>query len=146
MGLSGFPTNIDVILGSAWSGVNGLDPTDVLTLIHTGSGFEWSEDGTDTPNAATNRLKVAFSGNNNGTTRSLSASVFAASTGSSAWSTAAVAGGRFWTTTDSIYGFLDLWSAWTASPGSLSSFTVLPDPILPQKPTTLKSGSIFNPY
>ena len=59
MGLSGFPTFIQVTLGSAWAGVNGLDPGDTIELEQVSSGV-YSEDGTDTPNTSTNRIKIVF--------------------------------------------------------------------------------------
>ena len=63
MSLVSFPTNIEVTLGSGWSNlVNGLDTDDVIKITQIGSTDEWSEDGTNTHNASTNRILVRFEG------------------------------------------------------------------------------------
>lgn len=45
-------------LGEAWTGKNGLGDGTVLVLQRVGTDDRWSEDGTNTPDDATNRMKV----------------------------------------------------------------------------------------
>ena len=60
MALTGFPNDIEVVLGSAWpdsGGINGLNAGEVLHLIKVAGPNRWTEDGTLVANASTNRLK-----------------------------------------------------------------------------------------
>lgn len=59
-----FPSSIDVVLGAGWDGYNGLSEDDVVTLTRyqiSSSQASYSEDGTSTPNASTNRIQVIMS-------------------------------------------------------------------------------------
>ena len=56
-----FPGTIVVILGTAWDGNLGLSENDMVTLTKVSSSpgqVIYTEDGTDTPNQSTNRIKV----------------------------------------------------------------------------------------
>ena len=55
--IAGFPDKIQVTLGAAWLGLNGLDPLDVIVLTRIGATDFWSEDGTDVA-SPTNRLRI----------------------------------------------------------------------------------------
>jgi len=103
MGLSGFPTFIQVTLGSAWAGVNGLDPSDTIELEQVSSGV-YSEDGTDTPNTSTNRIKIVF------TSAGIADQVNVYGAATTGWDSAAAVDASF-SPTDSTYNFLDLFSA-----------------------------------
>jgi len=63
MALVGFPDNIQVTLGSRWSGNVGLDPGDTVILQRVGATSQWSEDGTTTGNRTTNRILIDFQDN-----------------------------------------------------------------------------------
>lgn len=52
-----FPNQIEVTLGSAWTGKNGLSPNDVLPLTKVAGENWWTEDGTGTANDSTNRIR-----------------------------------------------------------------------------------------
>lgn len=57
MSLAGFPDNIRAVLGSGWTGKDGLTEDTEIDLTRIGSSDEWSEDGTDTPNSTANRIR-----------------------------------------------------------------------------------------
>jgi len=59
MSLSGFPPQIDVVLGSGWNGVNGLSEDVVIYLSRVGATDIWTEDGTESPNVSSNRIRFA---------------------------------------------------------------------------------------
>lgn len=60
-GLSGFPGNIQVTLGGTWNDMRGagLESGTAITLKSVDGGGTWTEDGTGTPNDATNRLQFS---------------------------------------------------------------------------------------
>jgi hypothetical protein len=71
MALVGFPDQIDVTLGSKWSGHFGLDPDDVVVLTKISGQNQWSENGTNTTfDSSTNRLYIEFYPTGNGGTPS----------------------------------------------------------------------------
>ncbi len=58
------PTKVKVVLGEAFSGTQSLDPGDTIILTKfTTAGFaHLSEDGTNTPNTSTNRIRITLEG------------------------------------------------------------------------------------
>lgn len=56
-----FTSDIQVVLGSKWTGVIGLNPNDVIVLKKVPAITVWTENGTNTPNTSTNRLRLALS-------------------------------------------------------------------------------------
>lgn len=58
-----FPDSIDVVLGPAWTGSNGLSEDDMLTLTKSSTGtnqVDYTEDGSTTANPTTNRIKATM--------------------------------------------------------------------------------------
>jgi len=83
-GLFGFPNCIQVTLGAAFApGTNGLVPGLVLQLrrVLASVPFRWTEDGTDNPNATTNRMAFQPTG----TPGAVAASVSCGTTGPTSW-------------------------------------------------------------
>lgn len=54
--LAGFPNDIKVVLGSAWTEQVHLDESDIILLQKRSGVDEWTEDGTTTANSTNNRL------------------------------------------------------------------------------------------
>jgi len=82
--LFGFPNCIQVTLGAAFApGTNGLIPGLVLQLhrVLASVPFRWTEDGTDNPNATTNRMSFQPTGTPGG----IRASVSCGTTGPTSW-------------------------------------------------------------
>lgn len=127
MSLQGFPNLIKVVLGDAFSpGKNSLDPAEGLVLQKVSGEDKWTEDGTDTPNETTNRLRLrptsapgispTYGGNR-------SAQVDAADNASAAFYDL----GRrstFWSgaTYQIDYTFLDVWNANTPIASGVGSY------------------------
>ena len=82
-GLHNFPNCIQVTLGASWTGLNGLNPADVIQLrrVLASLPFRWTEDETDTPNNTTNRLAFQPTG----TAGALAADVSCGTTGPATW-------------------------------------------------------------
>jgi len=58
MALVNYPDQIEVTLGRAWTGKNGLSANDVIVLEKVDGENAWSESGGSTVNTTTNRLKL----------------------------------------------------------------------------------------
>jgi len=56
MSIKDFPDNIEVVLGDAWNGINGLSPDTIIVLTKVTGQDTWTEDGTLTP-SITNRIQ-----------------------------------------------------------------------------------------
>jgi len=108
LNLALFPNCIQVTLGTAWGpGVNGLTPATVMQL-HRVPGLVppmWTEDGSATPDPATNRL----SWRPNGTPGNCSARLFAC-TATTAWLTVG-----FRVVSAAGYSFHTIWDMATAA-------------------------------
>jgi hypothetical protein len=52
------PSYFLVTLGSAWNGTNGLAEDEVIGVTETSGGGVWTEDGTETYNTSTNRIRL----------------------------------------------------------------------------------------
>ena len=108
LNLALFPNCIQVTLGAAWGpGVNGLTPATVMQL-HRVPGLVppmWTEDGSATPDPATNRL----SWRPNGTPGNCSARLFAC-TATTAWLTVG-----FRVVSAAGYSFHTIWDMATAA-------------------------------
>ena len=113
-GLHGFPNCIQVTLGAAWTGVNGLNPGDVIQLhrVLASLPFRWTEDGTDAPNATTNRLAFQPTGTPGG----LAADVSCGTTGPTTWVNIGDRG-----VSGAAYTWYDIWNM---TVGIVDAFTV----------------------
>src|SRR5690606_13471358 len=53
-----FTSDIQVVLGSKWTGANGRNPNDVIVLKNVPATTVWTENGTNVANTSTNRLRL----------------------------------------------------------------------------------------
>src|SRR3990167_4179372 len=68
MSVVSFPDIISVILGQSWNGWQGLSEYDIVYLYKISSDANnayYSENGTETPDNTTNRIRVRFSSGTN---------------------------------------------------------------------------------